>query len=60
MISGGWERASARHIFVHLVHKPPADGSAGSYFGSRRFLYTVIRLVVVVLLIAGAKPIFTR
>jgi uncharacterized membrane protein YfcA len=35
-------------------------GSAGSYFGSRRFPHTVIkRLLAVVLLIAGAKLIFT-
>ena len=36
-------------------------GSAGSYFGSRRFPHAVIRrLLGVVLLIAGAKLIFTR
>jgi uncharacterized membrane protein YfcA len=36
-------------------------GTAGSYFGSRRFPHTVIkRLLAVVLLIAGAKLIFTR
>jgi uncharacterized membrane protein YfcA len=36
-------------------------GSAGSYFGSRRFPHTVIkRLLAVVLLIAGAKLIFTH
>ena len=36
-------------------------GSAGSYFGSRRFPHTVIkRLLAVVLLIAGAKLIFTQ
>ena len=35
-------------------------GSAGSYFGSQRFPHTVIkRLLAVVLLIAGAKLIFT-
>ena len=36
-------------------------GIAGSYFGSRRFSHTIIkRLLAVVLLIAGAKLIFTR
>jgi uncharacterized protein len=36
-------------------------GSAGSYFGSRRFPHTVIRrLLAVVLLIAGAKLILTQ
>jgi len=36
-------------------------GAAGSYFGSRRFPHTVIkRLLAVVLLIAGAKLIFTQ
>jgi uncharacterized membrane protein YfcA len=36
-------------------------GSAGSYYGSRRFPHTVIkRLLAVVLLIAGTKLIFTR
>jgi uncharacterized protein len=36
-------------------------GSTGSYFGSRRFPHTVIkRLLALVLLIAGAKLIFTR
>ena len=36
-------------------------GAAGSYFGSRRFPHTVIkRLLSIVLLIAGAKLIFTR
>jgi len=36
-------------------------GSVGSYFGSRRFPHTVIkRLLAVVLLIAGAKLVFTR
>jgi uncharacterized membrane protein YfcA len=36
-------------------------GAAGSYLGSRRFPHTVIkRLLAVVLLIAGAKLIFTR
>jgi len=36
-------------------------GSAGSYLGSRRFPHIVIkRLLAIVLLIAGAKPIFTR
>jgi uncharacterized membrane protein YfcA len=35
-------------------------GAAGSYFGSRRFPHTVIkRLLAIVLLIAGAKLIFT-
>ncbi len=35
-------------------------GTAGSYFGSRRFPHTVIkRLLALVLLIAGAKLIFT-
>ncbi len=35
-------------------------GTAGSYFGSRRFQHTVIkRLLAVVLLIAGAKLVFT-
>ena len=35
-------------------------GSAGSYFGSRRFAHTVIkRLLAIVLLIAGVKLIFT-
>jgi uncharacterized membrane protein YfcA len=38
-----------------------AGGTAGSYFGSRRFPHTVIkRLLAVVLLIAGAKLILTR
>ena len=36
-------------------------GSAGAYFGSRRFPHAVIRrLLAVVLLIAGAKLVFTR
>jgi uncharacterized protein len=36
-------------------------GTAGSYFGSRRFPHTVIkRLLAVILLVAGAKLIFTR
>ena len=38
-----------------------AGGTAGSYYGSRRFDYTVIkRLLAVVLLIAGVKLILTR
>jgi uncharacterized membrane protein YfcA len=36
-------------------------GAVGSYLGSRRFAHTAIRrLLAVVLLIAGAKLIFTR
>ena len=36
-------------------------GTAGSYFGSRRFPHTVIkRLLAILLLVAGAKLIFTR
>ncbi len=36
-------------------------GSAGSYFGSRRFEHTTIkRLLAIVLVIAGTKLIFTR
>jgi uncharacterized protein len=36
-------------------------GSAGSYFGSRRFPHTVIRrLLAVVLLVVEEKLIFTR
>jgi uncharacterized protein len=38
-----------------------AGGWVGSHLGSRRFPHTVIRrLLAVVLLIAGAKLIFTR
>ncbi len=56
--------------FATTRHLPPVaftlavaviiGGTAGSYFGSRRFAHTVIkRLLAIVLLIAGAKLIFT-
>jgi uncharacterized protein len=56
--------------FASTRHLPPlaftvaaavvGGGSTGSYFGSRRFPHTVIkRLLAIVLLIAGAKLIFT-
>jgi uncharacterized membrane protein YfcA len=38
-----------------------AGGTAGSYYGSRRFDHTVIkRLLAMVLLIAGVKLILTK
>ena len=44
-----------------VTERKAAGGTAGSYFGSRRFPHPVIkRLLAVVLLIAGAKLIFTR
>lgn len=48
-------------LALTLVVAVLIGGTAGSYFGSRRFPHTVIkRLLAVVLLIAGAKLIFTR
>jgi uncharacterized protein len=56
--------ASTRHLpplALTLAVTVVVGGSAGSYFGSRHFPHTVIkRLLAVVLLIAGAKLIFTR
>ncbi len=56
--------ASTRHLpplALALAVAVVIGGTAGSYFGSRRFPHTVIkRLLAVVLLIAGAKLIFTR
>jgi uncharacterized protein len=55
--------ASTRHVprvALVLAVTVIIGGSAGSYLGSRRFQHTVIkRLLAVVLLIAGAKLIFT-
>jgi uncharacterized protein len=47
-------------VALVLVPAVIIGGSAGSYLGSRRFPHTVIkRLLAIVLLIAGAKLIFT-
>ncbi len=55
--------ASTRHLpplALPLALAVIAGGAAGSYFGSRRFPQAVIkRLLAMVLLIAGAKLIFT-
>jgi uncharacterized membrane protein YfcA len=55
--------SSTRHFPVFaiaLVVAAISGGTAGSYFGSRRFDHTVIkRLLAVVLLIAGVKLILT-
>lgn len=48
-------------LAVILAVAAVAGGAAGSYLGSRRFDHTTIkRLLAIVLLIAGAKLIFTR
>ncbi len=56
--------SSTRHFpafAIPLAVAAIAGGTAGSYFGSRRFDHTVIkRLLAVVLLIAGVKLIFTK
>ena len=55
--------ASTRHLpplALTLAVTVVIGGTVGSYFGSRRFPHTVIkRLLALVLLIAGAKLIFT-
>ena len=48
-------------IAVVLAVAAIAGGTAGAYFGSRKFDHTVIkRLLAVVLLIAGTKLILTK
>ena len=47
-------------VAIPLAGAALAGGAAGSYFGARRFDHTLIkRLLAVVLIIAGAKLIFT-
>jgi len=47
-------------VAIPLAGAALAGGAAGSYFGARRFDHTLIkRLLAVVLVIAGAKLIFT-
>jgi hypothetical protein len=47
-------------IAIPLAGAALAGGAVGSYYGARKFDHTVIkRLLAVVLIIAGAKLIFT-